>query len=249
MDGANLLSVNMQLLERVGEMGGRGHNMGKSDLLRKVEKEKLLNGIRSLREGTHLKPFDPRSGSISSNKENSNSNSNFELALDNTKNKDDNLRFSGVEPEENPIFMHSVDEQTTDNSGECHLLAPAVGSYVIRCFARGYFSTCSEIIKLTQPRKKDGDVVLNLDIDMFPKLRKVRCVLFDPQEGEEMTEKQRRKTVIGNRGSSKYRGIPVDFIHTDSGSKYRGTANAEGVVGLMLPPGTYALSVDMQVSE
>jgi hypothetical protein len=48
-------------------------------------------------------------------------------------------------------------------------------------------------------------------------------------------------------GDDKFKGIPLYFVHTDTGAKHHGVADVHGMVKMTLPPGTYALSVDMQV--
>jgi len=171
----------MRMLEKVGELS--------RDLLKRVEKEKLLNGIEAVRNGNHLKITEGNAAASKPDRTSNTTNGgikNFSQLQSSTADiclpaTDDN-RHTGISPRESPLYQKSCDEAVTDSKGNCSLRAPAVGSYVIRCYALGYFPQTSEIVRLTQPRRGSSEIHTDLTFSLFPKLRKVKCALFDPDE-------------------------------------------------------------------
>jgi len=242
-NGAALLKCAMQTLDHISSLGAHGHNK-KPDLLKKVDKEKLMNGINALRDGT---TFTASGGGNSS--EGMDNHGAFATTLDlsdlpNAGGGDEGmeeLRFTGLTPRESPVTLHSADVQITHDDGTATLSAPIYGAYIVRCFALGYFSACSNIIRFTQPRSPhDYTSIHSITLRMVPRLRKVSVALVDPQDDDP-------KKKIKRVGAEKFKGLPIFFVHTDTGTKHHGKADAKGLVKFVIPPGTYALSVDMQI--
>ena len=231
VDGKTLLQVDMSILDKVGRMG----KTGQSDLLRKVDKERLLNGIRGVRENTthkdttlcgpatpdHLPPSIPP------------------LSLTGMSPPKATLRYAGATPRATPLSLTLAAHATTPPAGTATLHAPLAGSYIVRCTAVGYFSCTSQVFTSTQPRSHSSTAPgFNITVRMNPKLRKVAIALVD------FTAEH---TSVSRSGAAKYAGIPIKLTHVDTGCRHAVVCDKLGVCRMALPPGNYLVSVDMQV--
>lgn len=74
-----------------------------------------------------------------------------------------------------------------------------------------------QIISLRQPRTSSSTTTA-VSVEMHPRLRKVVVALADVDD-DDMRVKKGEK--ISKKGNPKYKGIPVDFVHTDTGTKVK----------------------------
>jgi hypothetical protein len=231
--GPELLKVDMKFLNKVGEWG-------REDLLKKLDKEKLLNGIHALRDGTTFSGVSDTTGGVASETVPRIANSLEGLSGGAAGGSSSELRFTGLTPRENPLALSSADTAYTDSEGIATLAAPIVGPYVVRCSALGYFTATTEIVRFTQPRYGASDVGPTITLRLHPRLRRVAIALCDLRSDDP-------KKAVSRTGDSNFKGIPVYFMHIDTAARHNCVADAHGVARLTLPPGTYTLSVDMQV--
>jgi hypothetical protein len=102
------------------------------------------------------------------------------------------LRFAGLTPRESPVTLHSADVQITNEDGTTTLSAPIYGGYIVRCFALGYFTGSSEVIRFIQPRSpQDHAPVHSVTLRLSPRLRKVAVALADPRNDDPKKKIQR----------------------------------------------------------
>ncbi|GMH66930.1 hypothetical protein TrST_g9930 [Triparma strigata] len=243
--GAALLSLTMQDLIKISELSKGG------DCKRKLDRERLLNGIAALRSSEYRQSNpDPATTTTATTTTSNNNNSS---PPNNTLNFSDlpsalappaeELLYSGFTPRDSAVNLTIADSGETSENGSVSLSAPLVGSYVVRCTAVGYFPAGTQIISLRQPRTSDS-VPIEVSVELHPRLRKVVVALADVEDDDMRIQKGKK---ISRKGNPKYKGIPIDFIHTETGTKHRATADPYEMCKWALPPGTYALSVDMQV--